>query len=241
MNLRRVRPLTLLVGLVLAACTFQVSTTINPTGAGELRSEIGFTAADKEMLKSLDTSPDKFCADSQSKGDLPEGSPVTVEERGDETWCVVTVAFANLEELQKTYTDMQGLTINQLELTPTSFTYDVDISFTGDQTSQVGADTVLFRWVVTPPGTVTDHNADEVDGDALIWNVGIGETVNAHIVTTISPVQALGGVGGGLPSWLIPTVIGLCCCLLLLVAVVVVVVVVMRRRQSAAPGTPPAA
>ena len=238
MSHRRLRPLALLIGLVLAACTFQVNTTITPSGAGELRSEIGFTEADIEALKTIDTSPEKFCADAQTGGDLPEGSPVTVEVRGDETWCVVTVAFASLDELNTTYTNMQGLVINQLELTPTSFTYDVDIAFTGDETTQLGADQVLFRWLVTPPGTVTDHNADELDGDALIWNVGIGETVNAHIVTTISPVQALGGVGGGLPGWLIPTVVGLGCCLLLLVAVVVVVVVVMRRRQA---NTPPAA
>ncbi len=232
MTLRRLRPLTLLVGLLLAACTFQVSTAITTTGAGELRSEIGFTAADKESLATIGTSPEKFCADAQTGGDLPTGSPVTVEERGDETWCVVTVPFASLDELNTTYAAMQGLVINQLELTPTSFTYDVDIAFTGDQTTELGADQVLFRWLVTPPGTVADHNADEVDGDTLIWNVGIGETVNAHIVTSISPVQALGGVGGGLPGWLIPTVIGLCCCLLLLVAVVVVVVVVLRRRQA---------
>ena len=239
---RALRPLLLLVGLALAACTFQVNTTITPTGAGELRSEIGFTAEDKDMLKTIATSPDKFCADAQSGGDLPEDAPVTIEERGDETWCVATVAFASLDELSTTYTGMQGVKINTLTLTPTGLTYDVDISFTGEQTEQVGADQVLFKWQVTAPGTITEHNADEVDGNTLTWNVGIGETVNARVVTTISPVQALGGAGGGLPSWLIPTVVGLCCCLLLLVAVVVVVVVVMRRRQSAAAGSaPPAA
>jgi hypothetical protein len=240
MTLRRVRALSLLAGLLLAACTFQVNTTIGTSGAGELRSEIGFTAADKDMLKTVATSPDKFCADAQSGGDLPADSPVTVEERGDETWCVVTVPFANLDELRGTYEGMQGVTINSLTLTGTSFTYDVDIAFTGDQENQPGADQAIFRWQVTPPGTIVEHNADEADGNTLTWNLGIGEKVTAHVVTTISPVQALGGAGGGLPGWLIPSVVALCCCLLLLVAVVVIGVVVMRRRQGS--GTlPPAA
>ncbi|MCC7361618.1 MAG: hypothetical protein IT317_19195 [Anaerolineales bacterium] len=239
---RALRLFVLLVGLALAACTFQVNTTITATGAGELRSEIGFTQEDKEMLKTIATSPDKFCADAQSGGDLPEGAPVTIEERGDETWCVVTVGFASLDELTKVYSDMQGVKINALTLTPSGLTYDVDISFTGEQTEQVGADQVLFKWQVTAPGTISEHNADEVDGNTLTWNVGIGETVNARVVTTISPVEALTGGGGGLPNWVIPTVVGLCCCLLLLVAAVVVGVVVMRRRQGAAPGSaPPAA
>lgn len=241
MPLRRLRPLPLLLlGLLLAACTFQVNTTLSPSGAGELRSEIGFNDTDKEMLKTIDTSPEQFCTDAQTDGDLPAGSPVTLEERGDETWCVVIVPFASLDELRELYAPMAGLTINQLELTATSFTYDVDIAFTGDQGTEFGAESALFRWQVTPPGTVTDHNADEVEGNTYIWNLGIGESVNAHLTTTISPVQALGGAGGGLPNWLIPTVIGLCCCLLLLVAVVVVVVVVMRRRQAAAPPPPSA-
>src|SRR5262245_10216037 len=97
LRMRRLRTLTLLVGLALAACTFQVNTTVTTRGAGEIRSEIGFTAGDKETLKTLGTSPDKFCADAQSGGDLPADAPVTVEERGDETWCVVTVPFADLD------------------------------------------------------------------------------------------------------------------------------------------------
>ncbi len=240
MSLRRLRPLTLLFGLLLAACTFQVNTTITPSGAGELRSEIGFTKTDKDMLKTLDTSPEKFCDDAQGKGDLPAGSPVTLQERGDETWCVVTVPFKDLAELRTTYEPMEGLTINELALTPTSFTYDVDIAFTGDQgSSGLGADQAVFRWQVTAPGTITENNADEVDGNTLTWNLDIGESVNARVVSTISPVEALVG-SSGLPGWVIPAVVGLCCCLLLLVAVVVVVVVVVRRRQAAAE-TPPAA
>ncbi len=231
-RLRRVRPLTLLAGLLLAACTFQVNTTITPSGAGELRSEIGFTAEDKEMLQTIDTSPEKFCADAQSGGDLPADAPVTVEERGDETWCVVTVPFASLDELRNSYEAMQGVKINSLELTPTGFVYDVDLSFTGDQGNTPGVDQALFKWQVTVPGTVTDHNADEVDGNTLTWNMAFGESVNARVVTTISPVESLTSAGG-LPSWVIPSVIGLCCCLLLLVVIVVVVVVVLQRRKAA--------
>jgi len=240
MTLRRLRPLILLAGLLLAACTFQVNTTVTPSGAGELRSEIGFTQSDKDMLKTLDTSPEKFCDEAQTGGDLPAGSPVTLEERGDETWCVVTVPFKDLAELRTVaYDSMEGLTINELELTPTSFTYDVDIAFTGDQGSQLGADQAIFRWQVTAPGTITENNADEVDGNTLTWNLGIGESINVRVVSAISPVDALVG-GSGLPGWVIPAVIGLCCCLLLLVAVVMVVVVVMRRRQADNP-SPPAA
>jgi len=235
------RAALLTAALLLAACTIQVNTTVQPSGAGELRTEMGFNQADQEALSGIGASPEEFCADMQSEEDLAEDVPVTVEERGDEIWCIVTVPFADLNELRELYAGMGGITVNRLELSGDQFIYDVDVEFAAEEAEGMGALELSYRWQVTMPGGVASHNAQEADGRTLTWEVGLGETINAQATSS------LGGGDGGLlqsPSGLGPTewiLIALAlffCCGLLVVVIAVVVYFVMRGRK-AAPASPP--
>ncbi len=70
--------------LLLAACKFQATTTLNPDGSGELRTEAGFTAEERQNLENQagNKGSGDFC---NSSGQTPPEVTVTEEQHGDET------------------------------------------------------------------------------------------------------------------------------------------------------------
>jgi hypothetical protein len=78
-------------------------------------------------------------------------------------------------------------------------------------------------WQVVTPGRVIEHNADEVDGDVLTWNLDPSGTANLQVRSNVG--------GGGFNPLLI---------VVLVVALVVVVgaVFLLARRKPEVPGEP---
>ncbi|MFN8460296.1 MAG: hypothetical protein U0X93_00780 [Anaerolineales bacterium] len=154
----------LAAGLLLAGChKLEVTTTIEPNGSGELQSGVGFSAEEKANVEKQNNNSQGFCNTSQT----PENVTVTEEQRGDETWCITTIPFKNLEELRALHEQQKGITINRLEISDGKFYYDVDID-TLSEDSSFSALTEI-TWTVVLPGAPISHNADEVDGNTLIW------------------------------------------------------------------------
>ncbi|MCC6190488.1 MAG: hypothetical protein IT318_15780 [Anaerolineales bacterium] len=200
---------------LLAACTLHLATEVEPGGSGEFRTEVGFNQLDQQGLEGLGMSPEQFCEDLQSDQGMPIASPVTVVERGDEIWCIVTMPFQSLDELRQLYDGMEGVDVNQLALTSSEFTYDVDVEFSEASISELGDVPVEFRWVVAMPGTVRSDNADESDETTLIWYLSPGEAVNARAVSGVggSDLVTLPGTGGlGRTELILIGLAGLCCC-----------------------------
>ena len=92
---------------------------------------------------------------------------MTEEQRGDETWCVTTTRFKNLDELRAFYEQQMGIPVNRLETSDGKFYYDVDV----DTLSEGSTFSMLtdIKWSVVLPGAPISHNADEADGNTLIW------------------------------------------------------------------------
>ena len=154
--------------LLLSAChQLQVTTQLQPDGSGELRTEVGFTAEERQNLEAQAQNPDpeNFCNQSQSS---PQ-AVVTQEQRGDETWCVTTQSFANLEELRQLYETRRGLRINRLEISQGTLFYDIDVD-TSSETSDFSA-TANITWTVSLPNAPTYHNAMQADGNRLTWTL----------------------------------------------------------------------
>jgi len=235
------RAVLLASAVLLAACTIQINTTIQPDGAGELRTEMGFSPVDQEALSGIGTSPEDFCADMQSQENPDQEAPVRVEERGDEVWCVVTLPFSSLDELRDLYAGMGGVTINTLAMSSGELVYDVQVEFAEEEAEGFGQVDLSYLWQVTMPGLVSTHNADSADGSTLTWEVGLGETINAQAASSLSGPEIFSPGAGGL-GWTELTLIVfglLCCCGLLVVAAGAAAYLLVRRRQSGA--TPPAA
>ena len=106
-----------------------------------------------------------FCNTARSFGNIT----VTEENRGDETWCITTTPFKNLEELRKLYEQSKGIRINRLEIMDGKFYFDVDID-TLSETSDFSAFTDI-TWTVVLPGAPIEHNTDTVEANTLTWTV----------------------------------------------------------------------
>jgi len=152
-----------LIALVLAGCKFHATTTVNPDGSGELRTEVGFTAEERKNIEGQSGGGQDFC-----QPPAPEAT-TTEEQRGDETWCITTQKFDNPDELRQFYESQKGITINRLEIADGKFYYDVEVD-TFSETSGF-ANFSEITWVVVMPDTPTDHDAAQVNGNMLTWNV----------------------------------------------------------------------
>ena len=153
-----------LVALLLAGChKMQARTKIEPDGSGEVQMGIGFSAEERENMEEQGGNSQDFCHTSQ-------GSPnvkVTEEQRGDETWCITTTQFGNLEELRNLYGQSDGIKINRLEINDGKLYYDVDVDTLSDGSSF--STLTDIRWSVVLPGAPISHNADQAEENTLTW------------------------------------------------------------------------
>lgn len=156
-----------LTALCLAGCKFQAETRIGGDGAGELRTEVGFSAQERENLENQNESSasDDFCNTSGAAA----GTTVTEEQRGDETWCVTTARFGDLAELRQLYEQKPGLHINRLEISDGTLFYDIDMDTSSEESNFSGFETIT--WTVVLPGQPVSHNGQQVDGNAVAWIV----------------------------------------------------------------------
>jgi hypothetical protein len=197
--------------IFLTACNVRIATTIEESGAGQYGFEMGFTPGDQDALEDLDSSPEQFCQEMQTGGDLPPGASLTVEQRDEDIYCVMTQPFTSLTELRSLYSEGSGITVNALDIADNTLTYDIDMVMNEDDTT--GAGFVDMAWQVTVPGTVSKHNADSVNGNTLTWVLVPGESRNIHVESSV------GGLLDGNSIFYIVSVLCSClCCLVLLAA-----------------------
>ncbi len=219
--------------LALSACSLELNTTIAADGSGTYGIEVGLTKTDQDMLTSLGSSADEFCEDMQTEGELPEGAAVTREQRGDDLYCVMVAPFSSLQQLRDLYADGDGITVNALELSNGRLVYDVDVDMSGSG-QEVGDFSLDMVWKLTVPGTLGEHNADEVEGNTLIWRLNQGESRNLRAASTVGGFS-LDTFGG--PAAILGALAACLCCLTLLAGAGggLFFFVQRRRPQAAAP------
>jgi hypothetical protein len=181
--------------LVLTAChKFQATTRIDPNGGGELRTEAGFTAEERQNMDQgpVGSTPDNFCNIPPDQGLKPSDVTVTEEQRGDETWCVTTTKFDTLDELRRVYETNKGLTVNRLEIDSGTLYYDVDIDTSSRDSDFSGFSSIT--WTLVTPGRPGDNNADDSQSNTLTWEM----TRNSGVIN-LRAESTVEGAGPGLP------------------------------------------
>lgn len=182
--------LTMVLAIVASACQIKmdVGVHVEPDETGTFSLEIGLD----EEFRRLAEGDDQFSLDGL---DMPVPGGWVIEEFDDGEFAGtrISVAFDSFEELQHRLGDLEesgadetttGL-VDTFALTRDGDDYrfaaaitDLDDSLaqaggSGDELgidmTQILGDLFLIRFVVTLPGTIGDHNADEVDGNTLIW------------------------------------------------------------------------
>ena len=218
--------LLLLTMLVLSGCTANLVTDIKSDGSGMWSME--YIMTQDELSSYGYTLTDSFCAEDleMDLSDMPPGTTMRQEERGDEVACIFETTFASLEELRAIYVDMDS-TVSSLEFRDNKFYYDIDIDM--GSTDTMG---FMIYWIVKMPGNVTETNATTQEGNTLTWTAPTEGAFNAYAVSSV----------GGLSStwWWVIGISSLCCCFIIIVAVVVLIIVLNKKKKNkaAAPAVP---
>lgn len=217
--------LSVLLALLLSACQVNIKTKIDKNGAGSYIQEIGFQG-DEASFSGLNVDDENFCAAQMDS--LPPNTETRQETRnGDETWCIYETQFESLEALRAIY-GMTDTQINALEMIDGSLTYDITLDLQSSENAPLGAD--LF-WQVTLPGEITSHNADEVDGNTLIWKLRGGETNSIQASSQVHGLTFNFADNNDL-TYILGGLMVMACCFLVLIVIGVVVFLLLRRRKA---------
>jgi hypothetical protein len=162
MNMKKMSFASLCILALLAGCKFEGETRISPDGSGQLRTEVGFSAEERQNLEQQNPTDD-FC----NVSGAPAGVSVNEEQRGAETWCVTAVSFDDLDELAAYYEQRQGLRVNRLEISAGRLHYDLDMDTTSESSGFSAFETIT--WTLILPAAPAAHNADRVNGNTLTW------------------------------------------------------------------------
>jgi hypothetical protein len=233
----------LLLAASLAGCQMEAATQVADRGAGTLSMSIGLTPADISALSDLGlTSGEDFCQQVEARTKLPSGGTITQEQRGDATWCVASLPFDNLGQLESLYGELGNVSVNQLQFHGGRFLYDLDVDLS-DLTPE-GVDPQLLNtvelsidWTLSPPGKLEKNNADQVENGHLLWHLQVGEINHLHAESSIAnPTQQVEAPGRpgilSAPTWLWPLCLVPLCLVLIVAAGAVVVVLIMRSGRG---------
>ena len=237
------------VALLAAGCRIQIGldTVVKENGSGTFGLRL---AADKEiqdLMAQQGGGEDLF---SGLKEGMPEGW--TTEEGTDPDgtkWVKATVAFKDQEELKSLLqsggdSPMGDLGDSQIEISQTTSLFSVNTRFAGkfDMGSALSAigegageeapmemlqSIIQFENRVTLPGSIKSHNADEVQGNTLVWRPKGSGMVEMTAESSALRWGVVGGfIGGGV----------------VLVALIIALIIIMvRRGRRTAPAAPPMA
>jgi hypothetical protein len=170
-----------LLAIVLAACRIEsnVTLTIDEDGSATVGAEVGFDDEFRDLISQSGADPDEILGDLPSFG---EGDTQTFERvDGDMTFYGVTTEVSDLSTFDMG--SAQGDVFSSFSYTFDDESAQLDATLVsadigdlgGDlpiDPSQITDDIFSASVIVKMPGTVTQHNADEVLSDgSLVWNI----------------------------------------------------------------------
>lgn len=213
--MKRYVPLFLLLTLALSACTirFDIGVDVNEDESGTFVLFMGF---DEEFRQLMEQSGGEDLDFTQDLSEVPDDW--TVEEVTEDGFEGVRISseFSDFEDLERRIEELDSTTdtgistdfLSDFGLTHEGdeFRFRVDVSGLGDDLAgslgSEGGDLVegmdpsaliedLFqiRFKLTLPGEIGENNADEVDGNTLLWNVGLSDDGGTY--------EAVSSTGGG--------------------------------------------
>jgi hypothetical protein len=218
--------------ILLAGCRMNVITEIGSSGGGTLTTEIGMTPDEVAQLQSLggesgDSVCSAFSSDQLGAADAPAFEE---KQRGEETWCVAAVPFADVDELAALYQEMGSVRIRELTLREGLLVYDLEIDAQGSDQAMALVETT---WVLVLPGKLGTHNADRVDGNRLTWTLESGSVSGVQASSDLLAPSLPFGLDGS-EGRIIAAVACACCGGVFLLLVLLVIVLLFRRKRSEA-------
>jgi hypothetical protein len=182
------------VAVLLAACRAEVNVTlqVEEDGSGVMAFELGLDEEFRELMASQGADPDELFGDLET--DLEEGT-VTSREDGDMAYQGVELEFDDVSEVEGFLTDASsdffgGFGAFSFDMDESSATFDATLTAEEQDLgedlpfdpSQFTGDFFSASFLLSMPGSVTAHNADEVLADGrLRWDLPLlGGTTELH-------------------------------------------------------------
>jgi hypothetical protein len=213
---KRYFPILLLLALGLSACTirFDVGVDVNEDETGTFALFVGF---DEEFQQLAEQGGGDDLNITEGLEEVPEGwSAEEVTEDGFEGVRIAT-DFSSFEDLETRLGELNETTdtgvgtdfLSGFGLTHEGdeFRFKVDVSgldeeltgaigegggedlFSGIDPTSLIEDLFQIRFKLTLPGEIGDNNADSVEGNTLVWNVGLSDEGGTY--------EAVSTTGGG--------------------------------------------
>lgn len=191
------------LALLLSACRIEsnIILDINEDGSATVGAEVGFDEDMLDLVSQSGDDPQELLSDLPSL-DGEDVEPISRVE-GDMTFFGFTTSVEDLSTYD--FAGLQGETFSEFiyesDDSSATLTATVDATGIGDlgggdipiDPADITADLFSARVLVTMPGSVTEHNADEVTGDGtLVWNLPLSGSVDVFATSTF---------GNTAPTW----------------------------------------
>jgi hypothetical protein len=238
-----------LLTLVLSACRIESNITIdiNDDGSAEVIFEVGIDDEFLELMSDNGADLGDLVGD---LGSLPGGDgEVSTRKEGDMNYTAVTAEVDDLSSWDATTVGDSGFaSFNYaFDEEKASLAATIEGQGEGDLGGDFGIDPSIITGeifsaeiVVRMPGTVTQHNADEVRDGALVWDLPLSGSLDIFAESEL-------GSSGSSMIWIVVAVVGLLGVLAAVAAVVVtrkesekaVAAAVAAHEAAALPPPPP--
>jgi hypothetical protein len=209
--MRRLLVVASLLALVATACKIEtnIGAVINADGSGTVVVELGLDEEAQGFF--LEGGDDPFEGNELSE---LAGARTRTEERGGLTYYIIEADVDSVEEIEDLILSNDSTLLEDFNITVTDTLVTITGTATAEQTlgedtegldPSVLEDSFSAQVRFTMPGAIQEHNADDRDGNTLIWDVPIlGGTldIQAQSDPTGTPSTG-GGDGGGIPVWVI--------------------------------------
>ena len=204
--MRRLIVMASLLALVAMACQIETNfgVVINADGSGLIVAEVGMDETARTLLG--DELGDPFEGNDMS--DVPDAVQRT-ETRGDFMFWIIEVPVDDVTQIENEVVGADNSLLTGFDVTVTDTLVSVSANATaseamGDDLEGFDPaqleDALSFNVRITMPGRITSHNADEQEGNTLIWSVPLfGGALDVQAQS--DPSQPAGGGGGGIPVW----------------------------------------
>jgi len=206
-----------LFSLALTACSIHSTTEIKADGSGKIKVRFALTEEDIAAIEeeegedfedsllagSGDTDMRNACEELANESQFSSDATAEYSESGGEFSCEISMTFADLDELIEIYEDMLlGRAIGVRMTADGELNYSIDLNSSDFTHDLYGVTEVEYLWIVTAPGTIEDHNADDKSGRTLTWDL------NASDFDSIEFDSAPGGflsalTGSSSPLWIL--------------------------------------
>lgn len=225
--------MVMLSSLMLAACSFRFTTEIEVDGSGVFRVKLTATEEDISLIEVEegdtiensvqeeygDDGMQKACEELAQDGDFPDDATAEFSDYGSDISCEIAMTFDDLDELIEIYEEMfDGMTGKVRMNTDGDLSYAIELDMDDFPSSDdIGYGDLENTWIVTAPGTIEDHNADDKSGGTLTWN--LDESGIEDIEFDSVPAGLFAIFGGDISVFWILVFVSLCLCVVVLVVV----------------------